>query len=290
MTNEKLKELISALGVLSDKCISFCGIEIEICGVLRASHSDKWQIAPHSHPWFEFNYVQKGSVFTTVDGSEFLASKGMSYLIPPNCEHSHRHSNTGDDGLCLRFGLRRAVGCPSPDEADKIITALSKPRAAEFDSEIDTLLATPHCTEVQASALCLWLMKLFSARLENIDSEKHAPTSNHGSISRQVMLYLKESFSRPISISEIAAALGTSRRTLSRKFKAETGTTITAKLAEIRLSEAKRLLADSTMSVSEIARSSGFESEYYFSAAFKRRLGVSPLAYRKTHKSACFTH
>ncbi len=280
MTNENLKNLIAALTDIAPLPISFCGTEIEICDVLRAKHSDKWRIAPHIHPWFEFNYVQKGSLFTTLADREFFVEKGQSFIIPPGVPHSHRHNRCGDDGLCIRFRI-------SGEASAEIMPALCVPRPEAFDSEIEMLLDAPQNTTALRAAFVCWLTRLCGTR--KADSAPIAAKPQKA-VSKQVTLWLEEFFAQPVCVSDIAAAMGMSYRSLSRKFKAETGCTISDRLSEIRISAAKRLLSESNMPMREIALSAGFESEYYFSAAFKKKVGVSPLAYRKTHKSAYFTH
>ncbi|MEK6796738.1 MAG: AraC family transcriptional regulator [Spirochaetota bacterium] len=65
---------------------------------------------------------------------------------------------------------------------------------------------------------------------------------------------------------------------LCRRFKAETGTTIVQYMNRMRIDSAKRLLR-SGKSVGETANTLGFGTIYYFSALFKRSVGVSPKAY-----------
>ncbi len=53
----------------------------------------------------------------------------------------------------------------------------------------------------------------------------------------------------------------------------------------LRLSHAKRLLKYSTLNVTEISFAVGFSDANYFSNVFKRREGLSPLAYRRQGKT-----
>jgi two-component system response regulator YesN len=52
-------------------------------------------------------------------------------------------------------------------------------------------------------------------------------------------------------------------------------------LTERRMAEARRLLADTTESVTTIASRTGFGSPSYFQRVFKRREGLTPLEYRE---------
>ena len=78
--------------------------------------------------------------------------------------------------------------------------------------------------------------------------------------------------------------MNTSYRTLSRKFTAETGMSISDKLTEIRLEKAKELLISTKLSMYDIASLSGYENEFYFSRIFKQKEKISPKAYRSLYK------
>ena len=104
-----MKNCIEKMKPLIMKPIIFHDISIELLDVLQANHPVDWEVNPHHHPWFEFNYVLDGSLFTTIDNTEFLVESGMSYLIPPGFTHSHRHHKfTGDNGICLRWQFHKA--------------------------------------------------------------------------------------------------------------------------------------------------------------------------------------
>jgi AraC family transcriptional regulator len=60
-----------------------------------------------------------------------------------------------------------------------------------------------------------------------------------------------------------------------RAFSAVYGETPHAMLVEQRLARARRLVNDSAMAITEVARASGFENRCAFSRSFKRRFGVS---------------
>lgn len=69
---------------------------------------------------------------------------------------------------------------------------------------------------------------------------------------------------------------------LTRLFKKETGMAVSDYLKQQRLDYAKRQLAYSTMTVSDIAVSAGYSNLSYFSTLFKKETRMNPLDYRKT--------
>ena len=107
------------------------------------------------------------------------------------------------------------------------------------------------------------------------------PDKKETKVSPQVMLHLSEYYREKIYVEQIAAALHMSYRTLSRRFKEETGITLSEALNEIRIRNAKKLLVESDMRIYEIALAVGFENEYYFSNAFRKYSHMTPGKYRK---------
>ena len=69
--------------------------------------------------------------------------------------------------------------------------------------------------------------------------------------------------------------------TLKNAFKEMYGTSIAAHIREHRMEYAARLLQSSCLSVADIARRVGYDSQSRFSTAFKRHFGLLPTEYRK---------
>ena len=68
---------------------------------------------------------------------------------------------------------------------------------------------------------------------------------------------------------------------LIRCFRQRTGMTPQRYLTDIRLNQAKELLAASSLNVGEIAAVVGYENALYFSRIFRKYVGVSPREYRE---------
>ncbi|MBQ4527457.1 MAG: helix-turn-helix transcriptional regulator, partial [Clostridia bacterium] len=64
-------------------------------------------------------------------------------------------------------------------------------------------------------------------------------------------------------------------------FKREGNVSVQAKINEIRLNKAKRLLRGGMMSITDIAFAVGFTDSNYFSTVFKKIEKISPSEYRK---------
>jgi AraC-like DNA-binding protein len=75
--------------------------------------------------------------------------------------------------------------------------------------------------------------------------------------------------------------VGLNEYKLKRGFRELFGTTVFAYLSEQRLALAKRMLLDTDKTAAEIAFELGYATPQHFSAAFKKRFGVSPKSMRK---------
>ena len=99
---------------------------------------------------------------------------------------------------------------------------------------------------------------------------------------REAYEYIGENFTRPLPLSEIAAALHVSPSYLHALFKRSVGMT-PAKLVTLRrIDRAKRMIGSGERSMLEIALAVGFCSQSHFNKVFLKECGITPAAYRKS--------
>lgn len=114
---------------------------------------------------------------------------------------------------------------------------------------------------------------------------REAPEVSAGAKSRYVteaLGYVGEHYAEPdMSIAQVAQSLGLSEGHLSHVFKRETGKTLGSYITEVRMGRAKELLKDCRSKVYEVAEAVGYRDITYFSAAFKKTMGVSPSEFQK---------
>lgn len=85
-----------------------------------------------------------------------------------------------------------------------------------------------------------------------------------------------------LSVDWLARAAGCSPDHLTRRFRAETGSSVVAWLNGERVAMAQRLLEEKKYQVSEVAWACGFTHPSYFIRVFRARTGMTPLAFRRT--------
>ena len=98
--------------------------------------------------------------------------------------------------------------------------------------------------------------------------------------------YISAHLHEPLQLSDIARRLYLSTAYFSRLFKEKTGMTFSEYLAGCRVERARRLLATTDLSVSEVAAAIGYQEANSFSRLFKTRTGQTPSDYRASlHRS-----
>ncbi|MCD8330557.1 MAG: AraC family transcriptional regulator, partial [Lachnospiraceae bacterium] len=86
-------------------------------------------------------------------------------------------------------------------------------------------------------------------------------------------------------IANIARDMGISATSLKNYFRAVHGQNISEYLREKRINESKKLLAETNLSVLEIANRVGFESQSKFTAMFHTSLGLTPTEFRRNSRN-----
>ncbi|MDY4651014.1 AraC family transcriptional regulator [Olsenella sp. YH-ols2221] len=92
--------------------------------------------------------------------------------------------------------------------------------------------------------------------------------------------YMEEHYAEDLHVDDVAREAAISTSQLIRLFKRQLGTTPHSYLLRYRITQAKELLAETTIPVATIARQVGFASESNFSYRFGEMCGQSPSAYR----------
>jgi transcriptional regulator GlxA family with amidase domain len=95
-----------------------------------------------------------------------------------------------------------------------------------------------------------------------------------------LLTWMLEHLADALTLEGIARHAGISVRSLSRHFRAHTGTTPLQWLLSARVRRAQELLEVSDLTTAQVARAVGFESVSAFRACFYRRVGTTPQRYR----------
>jgi DNA-binding response OmpR family regulator len=95
------------------------------------------------------------------------------------------------------------------------------------------------------------------------------------------MRLIEDNLGAALTLAGIARALGTHEKRLSQAFRRHVGSTVFTYLGEARIRRGRQLLADTDLSVQQIAEQTGFRSAANFATAFREQAGATPTAYRQ---------
>jgi len=98
---------------------------------------------------------------------------------------------------------------------------------------------------------------------------------------RRLESYVHGHLSSDLSLQTLSDLLGIGTRHLSRVVRRDKGVSVHRWVADLRIAEARRLLAETSLPLQEIARRVAFNSAAAFSTAFRTACGLSPSQYRQ---------
>lgn len=98
---------------------------------------------------------------------------------------------------------------------------------------------------------------------------------------KEAVSYIKEHFREPLGLTDVAEDVHLNATYFSYLFKQELGMGFSHYLLSCRVNYAKHLLTTTDKKVKEIATEAGFNDYQYFSKAFKKKTGQSPMEYRR---------
>ena len=96
--------------------------------------------------------------------------------------------------------------------------------------------------------------------------------------------FMRENLQKPLKLNEIAHYTGLSTSHFSLLFKQKTGFSPLNYFNQLRIQSACHQLDFSTLSITHIAKMTGFDDPLYFSRLFSKIMGCSPTKYRKSKK------
>ena len=105
----------------------------------------------------------------------------------------------------------------------------------------------------------------------------------------QIQFWMSKNLTSTETLDNIAKQFDVSIRTLTRRFKAATGTSATQYWQQLRIDTAKELLASSNLSVLEISDIVGYTDQSYLTQLFKKETGHTPTDYRAMVRKKLFS-
>ncbi|MGA1235456.1 MAG: XylR family transcriptional regulator [Limisphaerales bacterium] len=96
----------------------------------------------------------------------------------------------------------------------------------------------------------------------------------------EALRIIREKACEGLMAGDVIRELPVSRSVLQRRFRHETGRSLQEEIIQVRLDAARKLLAETELSLVDIAERTGFRHQEYMGAVFRSRLGKTPTQYR----------
>jgi AraC-like DNA-binding protein len=165
------------------------------------------------------------------------------------------------------------------------VVRLGEPAARWVRASIEYALATssdPTVSDAASTRLPeLLLIEMLRLHLASAPSAEHGwITALHDPALAPALACLHARPEHPWTVSELAHEAAVSRSLLDQRFRDVLGLSPIRYLTEWRMHIAADLLASTDLSVAQVARRTGYDSQEAFSRAFKRRMGSAPSTWR----------
>lgn len=227
--------------------------------------------------WIRRCHDSGSSIYTACSGSILLAATGL-------LDGREATSHWGyQDLFRRRFPEVRFNPGPNlviADPLGRIVTA----GGTTSWHDLALHIIARHCSPGEALRIAkVYLLKWHSeGQLPFTGLVRRQPHAD--SVVRRAEGWLAEHFREPHAVSAVVDACGIPERSLKRRFKSATGSTLMAHVQNLRIEEAKRHLEVGSLAADEIAAVVGYENLAFFRRLFKRSTGLTPGAYRRMFK------
>lgn len=246
----------------------------------------------------------QGSLFVTQNGQKFeLTPKHFLVLFPGTEHYGFQESTPPLTYYWCHFTM--------PGSYDFLSAAKLDRRLAEIDQsscvhkledlcilpELGKINDTEHATQLFSQLIDYSRQNFYSGRVLDyavnmLCMELTQNTLDEFFLTRKNMInrrkineiaeFLRLNCGEKLSVCDVAAKFNYNPDYLSTAFRRISGLTLLQYIHKMRITEAKRLLVNTTLSVKEIANTVGFFDDKYFMKIFKKHETVTPTKYRNT--------
>ncbi|MPS70468.1 MULTISPECIES: helix-turn-helix domain-containing protein [unclassified Novosphingobium] len=254
-----------------------------------------WLIKPHTHPRMtQVVFCAAGSGTMTIEGDTAPFAPGCVMVVPPHRIHGFHYAEAAngwvitiethylDDLLVRAPELRRVLKEPG-------VFALSQDGLAEVSPTMERMANELQSArkggaigaEIQLMSVLLLFLRLWPS------DDRAAPVlGSRADLVRRFRELVERSYRAQPLLPDLAGELGVSVSQLRLACKTVAGISPIEIVHDRLLSEAKRCLSYTPMSVTEIADWLGFSDVGYFSRFFTKLASVPPTAFRRQHGAA----
>lgn len=250
---------------------------IEICYILKGTH--KWQLEGTSYQ------LLPGEGFITCPWQRHGNPDGMHergvlcwLILHPQCFHQNGDLQLGDWSRLDRE-TQQAIGNLLAGNKSPVI-----PKGCNLLDIYRTLNTELTHKKIGYKERINMLLDSLLVHVARSLMERESEQRTDGSFSRRLQEKMDECISQKTDMNDLAYFFGMSLSTFSKRVKELTGFTPADYLLKLKISLAKKILSQTSRSITQIAAECGFSSSQHFSSQFTKRVGISPSLYRTGNK------
>ncbi len=275
----------------------------KIVTVLYLENYSDFVFEGEAHDFWEFAYIDRGSMVFTADGREFLLHSGELVFHKPNEFHKLEARRLSSPNISVVSFV-----CTSPAMKlfeNKIFKLTAEERRilakllSEGQSAFSPLTPRPPIYGMERQKdipfgavqrtfgiLEEFLITLIRRDTESIHREARAiapmAEESYPEEIKSIILYMDENLSKSLSVNEIARHFKMSESRLKKLFTHHAKCGITECFNARKILKAKQLIRENALNFTEISETLGFASVHYFSRLFKAKTGKTPSEYKKS--------
>lgn len=267
----------------------------------RLSYFETGSFPWHWHPEIELTLVMEGDISYQVNESQYQLRAGEGLFCNTNVLHSGHGFEAEDCSyLSITFHPRLLYGYSSSVMQNKYMHHILKsPSLASirFCPEVEwqrvvleqmerirqLKAAEPDSMELQIQ---IALLTIWQQIYEHVGQEAASGNENGRDTERirQIMEYVQNHYAEKITLEDLADQIHLCKSESCRLFKRYMNQSMFDYLLDYRIERSLELLRQSGLDVTQISGLVGFANPGYYSRIFKRKMGCTPLEYRKSRR------
>jgi AraC-like DNA-binding protein len=253
--------------------------------VSSAKYGGDWHSIPHSHSYTELFYIVGGDGQFQINDQLFPVHAHQLVVVNPNIIHTEV-SYEARPLEYIVLGIE-GVELTIPGSQEPRYCIYSFPESNHVLSCMQSVLQEMQLCRPEYQTACLAYVDIILVQLMRNASVSVTQTSTRFPANRQcasVRQYIDRHYKENLTLDILAEKVSINKFYMAHAFKREYGVSPINYLISCRIREGKQLLAETDLSLSQIATVLGFSSSSYFSQSFRNAEGISPTEYRKTNR------